>query len=144
MSAIGSVSGMGGVALPQVVSGASMRMPPSQKMSNLFQQIDVGNSGSIAKSQFDQAFQGMNPPKGFQQMGSGPVWLALDPGGTGSVSKQDFVKTMTALMSQIRNPHSNDTQENSAAQALSASANALNNLGGQPSGPLGNNVNTSA
>lgn len=148
MSTIGGISGIGAAAMPQVVSGASMRMPPSQKMTNLFQQIDTGNSGSITKAQFDQAFQTMNPPKGFQQMGSSSVWSMLDPNGTGSVSKQDFVNTMTSLMSQVRHRHHNEGSEHSAAQTLNASTSALNALGSQPAaaptGVIGNNVNTSA
>ncbi|HXU93361.1 MAG TPA: EF-hand domain-containing protein [Gallionella sp.] len=148
MSAIGSISGMGGAAMPQVVSGASMRMPPSQKMSNLFQQIDTSGTGSITKAQFDQAFQTLNPPKGFQQMGSNSIWSQLDPNGTGSVSKQDFINTMTSLMSQVRHNHHNEASGNSAAQTLSASTHALNSLGTPPAaapiGAIGNHVNTSA
>lgn len=144
MSTIGSISGMGGAAMPQVVSGASMRMPPSQKMANLFQQIDTANSGSISKTQFNQAFQTLNPPKGFQQMGASSVWSMLDPNGSGNVSKQDFVAMMTSLMSQVRHQHHAGNQDNSAAQALASSTSALNNLGNPAIGPIGNNINTSA
>lgn len=130
MSTIGGISAMG-AAMPQIVSGASMRMPPPQKMNNLFQQIDTANTGNINKSQFSQAFQTLNPPQGFQQLGSDAIWAKLDANGSGSVNKQDFVSTMTALMAQLRQHHSE-----AAAQTAAASTNVLSTLG--------NNINTSA
>lgn len=144
MSTIGGISAMG-AAMPQIVSGASMRMPPSQKMNSLFQQIDTNNTGSISKDQFMQAFQTLNPPKGFQQLGANAIWAKLDANGTGSVSKQDFVNGMTSMMSQIRQHHHHNEAN---AQALAGSINALNALGNQPAaaafGGVGNNINTSA
>lgn len=84
------------------MTGANMRMPPNQKMTNLFQQIDTANTGSINKDQFMQAFNTMNPPKGFQQMGAENVWSKLDSGNSGSVAKQSFIDTMKTLMHQVR------------------------------------------
>lgn len=155
MSTIGSVSSMAGAMMPQVVSGASMRMPPAQKMANLFQQIDTSNSGAISKSQFEQAFQTLNPPPAFKAMGADAVFSKLDPNGTGSVSKQDFINGIKPMVTH--NPHhrdakhaaQNDPAQNAAfAQTLSNSINAMNVLGNQsapaPTSVTGNNINTSA
>ena len=134
MSAIGGVSSMAGM-MPQVVSGASMRMPPTQKMANLFQQIDTGNTGSITKAQFEQAFQTLKTPASFKTQGADAVFSKLDPNGTGSVSKQDFINGMKAMMVQNR-------QHSAVPQTLSGSINALNVLGNQTA--LGNNINVYA
>ncbi len=112
----------------QVWSGASAPMSPTQKMSGLFDLIDTSGSGSITKSQFDQAFQTQNPPASFQSAGVDVVWNKLDPNGTGSVSKQDFVSTMTTLMKQLRGHH---LHEGSAAgtASLAAGVTALDAVG---------------
>lgn len=151
MSAVGGISSMAGAMMPQVVSGASMRMPPAQKMGNLFQQIDTNNSGSISKAQFDQAFQTLNPPPAFKAMGADAVFSKLDPSGTGSVSKQDFINGMKSMVTH-NHPHRNGAlaAQNgaAAAQTLANSTSALNALGNQPVqsavGASGNNVNTTA
>ncbi|KAF2989564.1 EF-hand domain-containing protein [Methylocystis sp. MJC1] len=96
------VYGVGGSYAPQMMSGASMRMPPAQKMTNLFNQIDVSGTGSISKSQFVQAFQTMKTPAVFKAAGADAVFAALDPANSGSVSKQNFVQGMTKLMTQLR------------------------------------------
>lgn len=93
---IASASGL------HAVSGASYGAPPQQKMSNLFDSIDATGSGSITQAQFEQAFQTQNPPAVFQQQGADAIFAALDPSGTGSVSKQDFVSTMSKLMVSLR------------------------------------------
>ena len=139
-----AISGTGGATGPQAMSGASMRMPPSQKMSNLFDQIDSSGSGTITKAQFEQAFQSSNPPKGFQQAGADAVWAKLDPNGTGSINKQDFVSGMTSQMSQMRGHHhlhggGSATSVQTPAQTVSNSLDSLNTVGGP-----GANVNTSA
>ncbi len=136
-----AISGMGGAGSPQVWSGASARMSPAQKMSNLFDKIDTSGSGTITKAQFEQAFQTMNPSKGFQQAGADAIWAKLDPNGTGSVSKQDFVSGMTAQMSQMRQGHHHHHGGGAAsaqtpAQTVNASLSAL--------GSVGSNVNTTA
>ena len=74
-----------------------MQQPAHQKMSQLFDMIDASGSGSISKTQFQQAFQAMNPPAKFQAMGADQIWAKLDSSGTGSVSRQDFVSTMKGL-----------------------------------------------
>lgn len=154
MSAIGGVSSMASAMMPQVVSGASMRMPPEQKMANLFQKIDTSSSGSISKTQFDQAFQTLNPPPAIKSMGVDAVFSKLDPNGTGSVSKQDFINGMKPMVTHSHHHHrdganaaQNDPAQAAAfAQTLAASTNALNALGNQPvtppTGAVGNNINT--
>lgn len=144
-----SISGMGGVAIPpRVMSGASSRMSPTQKMSDLFQQIDTGSTGSVTKTQFEQAFQSTNPPPAFKAMGADAVFSKLDPNGTGSVSKQDFVNGMKALMAQVHHHHHaagvNGGTAPSPAQTLSSSLESLNALGAQTElGPSGTNINLS-
>jgi Ca2+-binding EF-hand superfamily protein len=125
MSTIGGISGM--AAMPQAMSGASMRMPPQQKMSNLFQMIDAAGAGSITKAQFEQAFNDMNPPAAFKAIGLDAAFAKLDPAGTGQVSKQDFITGMKAMLTHGHRQHhetgatSPQTITNSAA-----SMNALN------------------
>src|ERR1700693_3703247 len=84
------------------VSGASTGAPPQQKMSNLFDAIDTSGSGSITQAQFEQAFQTQNPPAVFQNQGAQAIFASLDPTGSGSVSKRDFVSTMSGLMASLR------------------------------------------
>ena len=136
-----AISGMGAAVAPQAMSGASMRMPPSQKMTNLFNSIDTSGSGTITKAQFEQAFQTMSPPKVAQQTGADAIWAKLDPNGSGSVTKQNFVSDMTAQMSQMRqhSHHHGGGSPVAPSQTVGSSLNALNNLG-----PSGTNVNTTA
>jgi len=116
------------------MSGASARMPPSQKMNSLFQKIDSGNVGSINQQQFTQAFNTLNPPAGFKAMGASTLFGALDPNGTGSVSKQEFVSGMTGLMSTLRQnaAAAGGAGAASPAQSLLSSLHSLNALSGQP------------
>ncbi len=163
MSAIGGISGSGGGMMPQVVSGASMRMHPATKMANLFQKMDTGNSGSITKAQFKKAFQTLNPPSSIKTMGSDSVFSRLDPNGTGSVSKQDFINGMKPLVTGRHHSSSgtaNSKGNNAVAgtdftQLLAKSNNSLNSLGGNKSTPspntsnattgsIGKNINTLA
>jgi Ca2+-binding EF-hand superfamily protein len=97
-----SISGSGGPAGPMAMSGASMRMPPQQKMTNLYQQIDTAGTGSITKSQLTQAFATLNPPPAFKNAGVDAVYRKLDPNNTGSVSKADFVNGMKSMMVSLR------------------------------------------
>ena len=108
-------------------------MPPSQKMSNLFSQIDTSNTGSISQSQFSQAFSALNPPSGFKSMGADAVFSTLDTNNTGSVSKQQFVSGMTQMMSEVRQQkHQAYVQQATAtppAQTVDASMYGLSQLG---------------
>jgi hypothetical protein len=126
-----SVSALAGSAGPVMMSGASMRMPASQKMSNLFDKIDTSGSGSITEAQFNQAFQSLNPPKDFKTLGASAIWSQLDPTNSGSVNKQDFITTMTSLMRQMRGHHHSGAQNPasvvSPAQTVAASDNTLAN-----------------
>ncbi len=128
-----TISASGASSMPQAMSGASMRMPPSQKMSSLFQKMDSANAGSINQQQFTQAFRTMNPPAGFKAMGPANVFGALNPNGTGNVSKQDFVSGMTDLMSKLRQNAAAVGGSGTAtpAQSLSSSLQSLNALSGQ-------------
>jgi len=103
-------------------------MPPSKKMSNLFDQIDPSASGAINQNQFQQAFQSMNPAPSFQAAGVDAVWSQLDPNGTGSVSKQDFVSNMAAMIKQF-NGGGPALSSSSGAQELAQNTGALDALG---------------
>jgi len=116
-----------------------MHMPPAQKMFDLFSQIDTSNSGSISKTQFELAFNTLNPPAGFKSIGSDAVFAKLDPNGTGAVSKQDFKNGMLQLIAQIRQQrHESLTQAPTPAQTINTSLNDLNQLS------IGSNINTTA
>lgn len=124
-----NVSSAGSSGSAEVWAGASAPMSPTQKMTGLFDQIDGSGSGSITKAQLEQAFQTLNPPPSFQAAGADAIWAKLDPSGTGSVSKSDFVSTMTGLMKQLRGHHRHQ-HSISGASGLAADAGALNALGG--------------
>ena len=141
-----AISGVAGGMSPQVMSGASMRQPPAQRMGNLFNKIDSSGSGTITKAQFEQAFQSMNPPQGLKSMGADAVFSKLDPNNTGSVDKQQFVSGMKQVLSQMRSQsvaqHGNASGTSGGNQAtgsdpMSELATALrgleSTLGGQTS-----------
>ena len=115
-----TISPLGSAAQPPVTSGASLRQPPTQKMSNLFDRIDNAGSGDVSRAQFDQAFKTMNPPKPFKDQGADAIWKQLDPGGSGSVSRQDFVDKMKGLMVSLRAQ---------PGHTVSAGLSGLNGLG---------------
>ena len=121
ISAIASSSAL------HAVSGASYGAPPQQKMSNLFDSIDIGGSGSITQAQFEQAFQTRNTPAVFQKQGADAIFASLDPTGSGSVSKQDFVSTMSKLMASLRAGGSAPSGSQ-PADTLAASLQALNQI----------------
>ena len=118
------ISGLG-AGMPHAVSGASAtaRMPPQQKMTSLYNQIDTNGAGSITQAQFDQAFQTMNPPGPFKAAGADAVWNALDPTGSGQVSRQDFINGMKNLMVELRRDHGG------AAGTSASATRTLNGLG---------------
>lgn len=96
-----SVYGVGGAFAPHAMTGASAKAPPSQKMANVFSQVTEPGSGVITKDQFVKAFNTMNPPQAFKNKGANSVFAVLDPQGTGSVTRQDFINGMTSLMRQL-------------------------------------------
>ncbi len=103
-------------------------MPSQQKMTNLFNQIDSSGAGSITQAQFDQAFQSLNPPAVFKQQGADAIFAALDPPGTGSVLKQDFIAGMSNLMASLRADSGTSVQGPSPIDSLSSSLQFLNSL----------------
>jgi len=115
-----AISGMAGMIHPHVVSGASMRQPPAQRMANLFDKIDTAGTGSINKAQFEHAFQTLNPPASLQSMGANAVWSQLDSNNTGSVSKQQFVSGMGNLPSQLQGGKGGDGDSDVDASAAGA------------------------
>jgi hypothetical protein len=124
-----SVSGIANSSGMSAMSGASAGMPPQQKMSSLFDQIDTAGSGSITQGQFNQAFATKNPPAVFQNQGANAIFSQLDPNGTGSVSKQDFVGTMSKLMSSLRADGGPSSAPGAApGDTLASSTQHLNSL----------------
>jgi hypothetical protein len=121
ISGISSSSGL------HAVSGASSGAPPQQKMSNLFDSIDTGGSGNITQALFEQAFQTQNPPAVFQNQGAQAIFASLDPTGSGSVSKRDFVSTMSGLMASLRADNSGQSTSQ-PANTLTVSLQALNQI----------------
>lgn len=111
------------------MSGASGGMPPQQKMTSLYNNIDTGGPGSITQQQFNQAFQILNPPPVFQRQGASAIFAALDPDGTGSVTKQDFVSGMSSLMVSLRSEGAASGADSpSPTQSLASSLQSLNTL----------------
>jgi len=134
-----AISGNSAVGSVQAISGASSRMSMDQKMSDVFDKIDAGGSGSIGMQQFAQAFQNLNAPASFKSMGADAIFNQLDTKGTGSVSKQDFINGMKNLAAQLR--HSNSNANNpSPVQTVNASLNSLNGLGSNNRGANGSNT----
>jgi hypothetical protein len=124
-----TVPGIAGTGSLHAMSGASAGMPPQQKMTSLYNNIDTSGSGSITQQQFDQAFQTLNPPPVFQMHGADAIFAALDPNGTGSVSKQDFVSGMSGLMVSLRSAGApSETVGQAPDQTLASSLQSLNAL----------------
>ena len=127
------------------MSGASAGMPPQQKMTSLFDQIDTSGSGSISQAQFAQAFQSMNPPAVFQNQGADAIFSALDPSGSGSVSKPDFVSVMSKLMASLRAEKGGSAaSDSSVSNTLSAGLQSLESVGSSSAGGQGSFLNVTA
>ena len=109
----GTISGMGGPTRPNVVSGASGRQTSSmkQRLSNVFDSIDKGGSGTISKAHFTDAFQSLSMPPSVKKQGADAVYNQLDPNGAGSINKDDFIagvkKMISASHSQNGKGHGN-------------------------------------
>lgn len=145
-----SISGVGGAGAPQVWSGASPAMSPSQKMANLFDKMDNSGNGSITKNQFEQAFQTMNPPANVKSTGADTIFKLLDPHSSGQVSKTDFITSMTQILEQL-NGQMSGSANGSASQTLTSGLNGLNSIKQDNDGDkdssnllLGANVNLKA
>ena len=128
-----SIQSAGSTSASNAMSGASAPMSPSRKMSNLFEQIDTSGTGTITKSQFEQAFQSMNPPASTKAAGADALWSQLDPNGTGQVTKADFTKGMTTAMKQVRGGHHHHSSSAAGAQQLAQGTSSLDALGGSGS-----------
>jgi Ca2+-binding EF-hand superfamily protein len=128
-----AISGMGSNWAAQAMTGASMRMPPAQKMSNVYAQIDTSNAGTISKSQFTQAFSSLNPPASFKSLGAEALFSRLDTNNSGSVSKQQFVSGMTKMMTDVRQlkhqDYSQQATPTTPTQTINASMDGLSRLG---------------
>jgi Ca2+-binding EF-hand superfamily protein len=136
-----AISGLGANWAAQAMTGASMRSSPAQKMSNVFSQIDTGNTGSISKAQFTQAFNALNPPSSFKAMGADAVFAKLDVNKTGSVTKQEFVSGMTQMMSDVRQQKHQAYAQQAAttpAQTIDASLSGMSQL------TIGSHINVKA
>ena len=133
-------------ASSSAMSGASAPMSPSQKMSNLFDSIDTIGSGTITNSQFEQAFQSMNPPGSVKAAGADAIWKKLDPDGAGKVSKQDFATEMAAAMKALRGAHHHHGSGKGGAQQVDQNTTSLAALGttGSSSGNVGSILNALA
>ena len=135
MSGINAVSS----GMPQAMAGASRHMTMAQKMSDLFDKIDTGQTGSISKNEFESAFQSMKMPGRFKALGADAIFAKLDPNGTGSVSKEDFIAGMKSMFSHPKKDH---TAQVDPGSTLASGMAALNDaIGGtasdqapQPSG----------
>jgi len=96
-----SVYGVGGSYAPQAMTGASARQPLSQKYNSVFSQLTTPGSGVVTRSQFTQAFSGLNAPASFQSLGANAIFSSLDPNNTGSVSRQAFIQGLSQLSSKL-------------------------------------------
>jgi len=126
------ISGAMSLSKPQITSGASSRMGPSKKMSNLFEKIDSQGTGSVSREQFNKAFETLNPPKRFKSMSADQVFDQLTTNKTNSVAKSDFVSAMTQLSRSLIQGQSQQPASAAAApsQTLMTSLQSFNGLGG--------------
>ncbi|MBL4693588.1 MAG: EF-hand domain-containing protein [Magnetovibrio sp.] len=125
-----AISAAVGLNRPDVMSGASARAAPKQKMTQLFEKIDGQNNGTISRSQFAKAFETMSPPKRFKTMSANEVFNQLTTSKTNSVNKADFVNGMTSLSSSLAQGKSPVTSP-MPPQSLINSLQSLNGLGTQ-------------
>jgi hypothetical protein len=63
----------------------------------------------------------------FQKQGADAIFSTLDPSGTGSVSKQDFVAGMSKLMASLRADNAGSSSSSSSS-SLGSSLQALNQI----------------
>jgi hypothetical protein len=62
---------------------------------------NTANANQITLAQFQQAFNSLNLPQQIAQLGPTAIFSALDPNGTGSVSKSEFVSGLTQLRDDL-------------------------------------------
>jgi hypothetical protein len=99
------ISGVSPHVRVDTYTGASgARMPASAKMASLFDRIDSSGAGVITRSQFNNAFQTMQPPGDFKTRGADAIWSTLTSRQSNSIAKNDFVTGMLAQMRSMRAP----------------------------------------
>ena len=97
-----TVSGVAASRYAREVSGGAHAPTASQKMSSVFDKIDVSGTGSITRAQLAQKFKGLNLPEGIKALGPDAVFSALDQSKTGSVDKKKFSSGMIKLLSTLK------------------------------------------
>jgi hypothetical protein len=110
LSAVGSVPSVS-------VSNMTFQLDLAQYLSNVFDQIndatdpddptdsnptDPQASSSITQAQFEASFNSLSLPPQLKALGADTVFGLLDPTGTGSVSKSDFVSGLTKVLDDVR------------------------------------------
>jgi hypothetical protein len=97
-----AISSMRDAAVPTTKSSSRPSEPkraaPPDSIASLYRQIDSAGTGSITRSQFQQAFANTAPPAAIKAIGVEAAFKKLDPQGTGVVTRQDFIKGMSSLM----------------------------------------------
>ncbi len=105
MSTMSAISSMRDAAIPSAKSTARASEPKRaaapDSIASLYRQIDTAGTGSITRSQFQQAFANTAPPAAIKAMGVEAAFKKLDPQGTGVVTRQDFIKGMSNLMAAV-------------------------------------------
>jgi Ca2+-binding EF-hand superfamily protein len=94
--------------------------PGGQFAQSLFNSIDTGGTGSITKSQLEQAVTAA----GGTTQGADALYALLDPNNTGSVNEQQFAQVLNQL--RPHHHHHGGGDGNSAQDALTTLLNELN------------------
>lgn len=154
MSTTQAISQMRAASVPSVSPQAQPRVSPQQKLNNLFKQIDTDGKGTVTKAQFEQAFSKLNLPTSVKSLGAEATFSKLDTKHSGSISKQDFVSGMEALM---KNPSVAKTKQ-AGTETKAAAATPQGDPTAQPpaalppaalppaqeGGTIGKNINITA
>jgi len=98
--------------------------PGGQLARSLFSQIDAGGTGSITKSELEQAVTSA----GGTTQGADALYAKLDPNNTGSVTEQQFAQTLSQLAPHHHHDHDQAGNGSDPQGALAS----------QPPSPTGN------
>ena len=104
--------------------------PMSQLAQSMFSQIDTSGTGSITKSELEQAVT----KAGGTTQAADALYAQLDPNNTGSVSEQQFSQGVSQLMPHHHHHHHADAGNADSAQG--ALASLLNGAQGSGSSDL--------
>jgi len=104
--------------------------PGGQLAQSLFSQIDTSGTGSITKSELEQAVTSA----GGTTQGADALYAKLDPNNAGSVSEQQFAQTLSQLSPHHHHGHGGDHAAG-AAGSQDPIASLLNASGGAGSPP---------